>query len=912
MSKQIDDIKDSLDKNISQHDYNLSLLEDMDNSKGQIDVYKKQIQEYHNAAEKGRKLGLEENSEFIRENQKKYREGFKKIYEIGNDTFDRLIERKNDLISDLDFKIDILEDKEYDKNIDIINEKIIVHKSMAEEHAKERKRLETQYKNNVIVAAEYEERIRSLNKAEEDIVSTIKEEYEAIRDLEIAKLDEQIDDITNSTEKQTKAIDKQIDALEKEEDELNKLKDLYDKAYRAVQKVIEGETDSLNELKETEEEYWNEKLETLEKINEETKRGIELSEKLKNVAKASQKTALVYHEDKGWNYEANPNELSQAQQELDQWLIDDQFEQAKKSIEEQKEAVLKSIEEQIESWNKYLEKWEQAINAYEDGENRKAAAIVIGANWNAKVISQNTSIITKFEKEYSDILSKIGDDTSDGIEKQIKELERQKEELEKQSDDKIEILENEKKVWENLFSKIAENTNEYVSNLEEKFGVVIGKIQEARNVLADFNKDMGNVSPSALKPIEYNDEDIKVIKQMIGNSQQWAKSDTQISKDQLYERNKALSETLSFKTYFDSHSGTWLDENGNNIYDRLTDNVENTTYNSNSIKENSDTTEDNTKVTEKSINTEKDMLKSSKSLLSENKILNKDINNLSDNIENLDDTLKNVKFSTDLNNNSTENNNTNSNVSNNDTSNSNNNSTSQDSNSINAIPITLGEDYALSDDGKYLYAKNSTVKLSSSDYVEINGIIYDIINSSVGDVKIGNTHSPNGYRYGINKYAKGTPYIPYDQRAIVDEEGEELIARREHGRIEMFQKGDAIIPARTSKTLLSLIDETGNVKDFSKCTGDEYLKINKEASERMSALFQDETFLNQMAARAYNDMMESIDEGINKLIINNNNNNTTINNYNNNIDKVELKQVNNVEDVFRGLKNLAIQRAFRR
>ncbi len=855
ISTQIDDIKDSLDKDISQYDFDLSILEDMDNNKGQIDIYKKQIQEYHNAAEKGRKLGLEENSEFIRENQKKYREGFKKIYEIGNETFDRLIERKNDLISDLEFKIDILEDKEYDRNIDLINEKIVIHKSMAQEHAKERKKLEEQYKNNVIVAAEYEERIRSLNKAEEDIVSTIKEEYEAIRDLEIAKLDEQIEDITNSTEKQTKAIDKQIDALEKEEDELNKLKDLYDKAYRAVQKVINDETDSLNELKEKEEEYWNEKLETLEKINEETKRGIELSEKLKNVAKASQKTALVYHEDKGWNYEANPNELSQAQHELDQWLIDDQFEQAKKSIEEQKEAVLKSIEEQIESWDKYLEKWESAVNAYEEGENRKAAAVVIGANWNAKVISQNTSIITKFEKEYSDILSKIGDDTSDGIEKQIKELERQKEELEKQSDDKIEMLENEKKVWENLFSKIAENTNEYVSNLEEKFGVVIGKIQEARNVLADFNKDMDNVSPSALKPIEYNDEDIKVIKQMIGNSQQWAKSNTQISKDQLYERNKALSETLSFKTYFDSHRGTWLDENGNNIYDRLTDNYEITAYNSNSVKENSETIDSNIKMTEKSINVEKDMLKSSKSLLSENKILNKDINSLSDNIAGLDNTLKNTKFSTELNNNSTGNNNTNSSESNNNTSNSNDKLTSQNSNSIKAIPITLGENYALSDDGKYLYAKGSTVKLSSSDYVEINGVIYDIINSSVGDVKIGSTHSVNGYRYGINKYAKGSPYIPYDQRAIVDEEGEEFIAHREHGRIETLKKGDTVIPAKTSETLASLIDGNGDVKDSSESKEDEYIKAPYEISEiLMKKYFQDED--SMIPARTPKTLME--------------------------------------------------------
>ncbi len=86
----------------------------------------------------------------------------------------------------------------------------------------------------------------------------------------------------------------------------------------------------------------------------------------------------------------------------------------------------------------------------------------------------------------------------------------------------------------------------------------------------------------------------------------------------------------------------------------------------------------------------------------------------------------------------------------------------------------------------------------------------------------------------------------------------------------------------------------------------------EELSERISEYFQDEKFLNRLALRGYEEMMESFDKRINELIINNTNNNTTINNYNNNIDKVELKQVNNVEDVFRGLKNMAIQRTFRR
>ena len=60
----------------------------------------------------------------------------------------------------------------------------------------------------------------------------------------------------------------------------------------------------------------------------------------------------------------------------------------------------------------------------------------------------------------------------------------------------------------------------------------------------------------------------------------------------------------------------------------------------------------------------------------------------------------------------------------------------------------------------------------------------------------------------------------------------------------------------------------------------------EELSERISEYFQDEKFLNRLALRGYEEMMESFDKRINELIINNTNNNTTINNYNNNIDKI--------------------------
>ena len=123
--------------------------------------------------------------------------------------------------------------------------------------------------------------------------------------------------------------------------------------------------------------------------------------------------------------------MSAAQQDLDQWLIDDQFEQAKKSIEEQKEASLNAIEEQIEAWDKYIEKWEDAVNAYEDGQDRIAASTVIGANWEKSTLAQREDIIRKFETNYSALLKQLDEDNKNSIENQIEEFNKQKDAIEK-------------------------------------------------------------------------------------------------------------------------------------------------------------------------------------------------------------------------------------------------------------------------------------------------------------------------------------------------------------------------------------------------------------------------------------------------------------------------------------------------
>ncbi len=889
IDNEIDKIKDDLDKNIDEREFKLSLFEDMGNDGGQLSVYRKMLQDYHSAAEEYRAMGVEEDSEAIKETQKGYRDAAKNIFELLNDTFDKFMDKRNDLSDNIEFKIDNLGDKEYGRHISLLEDEIALRKDNIAYIVKERNRLLEAYKNSTIAADEYEKRQRSLNDLEKEQVKSLKEYYETKRDIIMSQIDGQIDNITEATEKQTKAIDKQIDSLEKENDELNKLKDLYDKAYKAVQKIVDDETDALDKLKEQEEEYWNAKLDALEKMNEETKRGIELTEKKQAVEKAGQKTALVYHEDKGWTYEANPNELSEAQRDLDQWLIDDQFNQAKKSIEEQKEAVLKSIDEQIEGWNNYLELWGDAADAFEEEANDAAAKAVIGLNYSSQVLAQNTGIVSKYEKEYTDILRKIGDETSGGIAKQINDLEKQREAIEENSDAVTEALENEKKVWEELFSQgMIENVDAFVSHLEEKLNLVIGSVQGARELIQAFSNDMRDFVPHASELIPYNDEDIITIKQMYQNSGQWAKSNSQKSKDQLFARNEELSKQLSFSVRFDSHTGAWLDDNGNNIYGRLSENNDTAQRNTEAETENTYTIEGNTKASENNT-------KFLKSSVSQNKKLTSVIEKTTDTIEDLTDSVDSLsKNSGSL---DRENNTENSNGNNSQTG-------SSLPSSSTGSPYTYSAELGGADIDtakKWFADKHKTYPGSKITVVgggvsSLSSELMSELGLKNGDLAVVGKRlyyiTSNGYNKItdslVNKYAKGCEYIPCSQTAVVDEEGDgsELLVHKDmKGRPKYLERGSEVVSAGHTRSLTSLLEDIGN-------------------SNVINALRDISGQYNPIKRIA-----DSFTKAPDYIMGNNQNTSTVNNNY---IDKVVLEQVNNVDDMFRGLTNMAMQRAHKR
>ena len=146
----------------------------------------------------------------------------------------------------------------------------------------------------------------------------------------------------------------------------------------------------------------------------------------------------------------------------------------------------------------------------------------------------------------------------------------------------------------------------------------------------------------------------------------------------------------------------------------------------------------------------------------------------------------------------------------------------------------------------------------------------------------------------VNKYAKGSKYIPYDQIALVNEEGDELIAsKNSQGDITKLRKGDEVVPAKDTQTLMSLVDWANNHKHNGR-TWEEILKEHIDSIPIEYAIPESAKRLNY------------------SNVINNNSNSKSVESYNNYIDKVELNNVQDPSGLFNGLSNMARQRAFRR
>lgn len=594
--KKLEILRNGLDKSTESDKFAIDILGSNGNYEGQIAVYRTILDKCNKMAIEYRSKGYAENSEYIQEMQKDYLDAFTNIFEAENKMFDKSKKLKEDRISDLDFELSLSSSKDFDKQEKIINKQLKIQAEIAKDTQNEIERLHKEYGNGTIGLEAYNERVRELTEQQQDAIKSIDDYYDSLTEIEISKIDEEINKITKETDKLTKALENQIDALEKRKAALEENKANLETAHSAVTNLIQEQIEALQNEKDEITKTYDEQLQALQEANDERTKAIELMKLQEALAKAqTQKTALIYHKDKGFVYEADQNEVSNAQDSLNDYLINDQLEKAKESIEEQKNSLIESLDEQIEAWNEYSELWEEAVNAYQDGINKQIAANTLGSNWESQILTRRTGIIKEFEKNYSNVCDTI----DNKIQIQIDSLNEQKETIEANSEAEIEDLNLLKTAFEECYD-ITEPIEIYIENLRNSIGDEAEIYTEKISQLEDFVNKRNSIL-SALSPFNIADNNnsdkskttdkVSVIEQMYANSQKYQYADAETRKI-LHDENISLASKLGLNTD-NFQNGSWIDSNGNNIYEQLDNSVKS------SIKtyvKNTYSTEDNTEA----------------------------------------------------------------------------------------------------------------------------------------------------------------------------------------------------------------------------------------------------------------------------------------------------------------------------
>lgn len=221
-----------------------------------------------------------------------------------------------------------------------------------------------------IAILEHELKImEKMGASEEERIAKSKEIQEAIKSQEAWYRAQGLDDNSEylrdleeqwwDYQESIKDIYKEI--LESQLEDLQSQQSAYETLFDRIKEVADEQIAALEEQKEAEEEYWDEKIEALEKQNEALEDQIQKEELLDNLAKARQKQVMVY-KDGEFKYVGDIDEVSQAQEALEEYEREQALKGQTEALEEEKDKALAVLDEQIQGWEEYKQKWSDVVD----------------------------------------------------------------------------------------------------------------------------------------------------------------------------------------------------------------------------------------------------------------------------------------------------------------------------------------------------------------------------------------------------------------------------------------------------------------------------------------------------------------------------------------------------------------------
>ena len=296
---------------------------------------------------------------------------------------DVALEQFKSLQKDLDHQKEmglIKEEEYYDKLEELVKQ----YKEQATAHMKEYGLTVNQINQNMY---QYEEEIyKGRKKLADDLAEQQKKAAEEAAQAQ--------------KEAAEKAAQAQKEALEKQKED-------FETAVNYVIKQIEEEISKLQDLRDQTEQYYDDKIDAVNKANDALEDQIQYEELLNNLAKAKDEQLYVFQNGQ-FQYVQDVEAIASAQAKLDAYEHDKALQKEVENLETLKEQALASIDKQIEGWEKYKEQWESVTTQYQEQQEKLLAEQVLGIDTEQKNWETRLDNVQSFVDKYNSILSNLG------------------------------------------------------------------------------------------------------------------------------------------------------------------------------------------------------------------------------------------------------------------------------------------------------------------------------------------------------------------------------------------------------------------------------------------------------------------------------------------------------------------------
>lgn len=351
-----------------------------------------------------------------------------------------------------------------------------------------------------------------------------------------------------------------IDKLSNVNDELSAYSSIlsdvlseYDSALSGVTGTIDEQIDKINELRDATEKEYEEKikplqdeLDLLEKTNEARSVQIALENAQYELDKARQQKKTQVIRNGQLTYEADPDEIRDKQQALQ----DAEYNKAKydlqkqiDSLEEERDALLKSYDDQLDSLNKIKDKWSEITDQIQLAADKAKAENLFGAGWEDKVLSGNDDDLYNMFKNLYTATS----EQKDKVDKQISSNER--------IADMMQIYADRFQSGAMTYDQAMAGINSLATSMKDGYSALenLGDLMKADNIA-----NLGSIASSATNKISKSLTDLSSIMERVKNNYSTMDPATwEEVKHDVKEQAKASESLSASMNEFNQYLGTF-------------------------------------------------------------------------------------------------------------------------------------------------------------------------------------------------------------------------------------------------------------------------------------------------------------------------------------------------------------------